>query len=133
MARDLYVKVRPRDAKYFGLHENELLRVLKTLYGVPDAGDYWDVTFVLHVMEDLVMNPLTGDPALFLKKDAGDPDGMLGAYFDDYCMGGIQRFQDLTMATLDKFESKPRVYDDFTFIGVSVRTLRGPPGSFTLD
>jgi len=133
MARDLYVKVRPRDAKYFGLHDNELLRMLKPLYGVPEAGDYWDVTFVLHVMEDLVMNPLTGDPALFLKKDAGDPDGMLGAYFDDYCMGGIQRFQDLTMATLDKFESKPRVYDDFTFIGVSVRTLRGPPGSFTLD
>jgi len=133
MARDLYVKVRPRDAKYFGLHENELLRVLKTLYGVPEAGDYWVVTFVLHVKEDLVMDPLTGDPALFLKKDAGDPDGMLGAFVDDSCMGGKKRFQDLTTATLDKFKSKPRVYDDITFIGVSVRTIPGPPRSFILD
>jgi len=133
MARDLYVKVRPRDAKYFGLHENELLRVLKTLYGAPEAGDYWDVTFVLHVKEDLVMDPLTGDPALFLKKDAGDPDGMLGAYVDDSCMGGNKRFQDLTTATLDKFESKPRVYDDINFIGVSVRTIPGPPRYFILD
>jgi len=132
MARDLYVKVRPRDAKSFGLHENELLRMLKPLYGVPEAGDYWDFIFVLHVKEDLVMDPRTGDPALFLKKDAGDPDG-IGAYVDDSCMGGNKRFQDLTTATLDKFESKPRVFDDFTFIGVSVRTLPGPPRSFTLD
>jgi len=72
MARELYVKVRPRDAQYFRLDENELLRMLKPLYGVPEAGDYWDVTFALHVKEDLVMDPLTGDPALFLKKDAGD-------------------------------------------------------------
>ena len=35
MARDLYVNVRPRDAKYFGLDENELLRMQEPLYGVP--------------------------------------------------------------------------------------------------
>lgn len=133
MARDLYVKVRPRDAKYFGLAENELLRMLKPLYGVPEAGNYWDVTFVLHVKEDLVMNPLTGDPALFFKKVVGDPDGLLGAYVDESCMGGNKRFQDLTTATLGKFESKQRVYEYLTFIGVSVRTLSGPPRSFTLD
>ena len=133
MARELYLKVRPRDAKYFGLAEDELLRMLKPLYGAPEAGDYWDVTFMLHVKEDLVMNPLTGDPALFLKKDVGDPDGLLGADVDDSCMGGNKRFQHMTTATLDKFESRPRVYDDFTFIGVSVRTLLGPPRSFTLD
>jgi len=132
MARDLYVKVRPRDAKSFGLHENELLRMLKPLYGVPEPGDYWEFIFVLHVKEDLVMDPRTGDPALFLKKDAGDPGG-IGAYVDDSCMGGNKRFQDLMTATLDRFESKPRVFDDFTFIGVSVRTLPGPPRSFTLD
>ena len=109
MARYLYVTVRPRDAKYFGMDENELLRILKPPYGLPEAGDYWDVTLVLHVKEDLVMDPLTGDPALFLKKDAGDHDGMLGAYVDDSCMGGNKRFQDLTTDTLDQFESKPRV------------------------
>jgi len=88
---------------------------------------------VLHVNEDLVMNLLTGDPALFLKKDSGDPDGMLGANDDDLCMGGKKSFQDLTTATLDTFEPEPRVYDDFNVMGVSVSTLPGPPRSFTLD
>lgn len=48
-------------------------------------------------------------------------------------MGGNESFQCLTLATLDEFESKPRVWDQLRFIGVSVRTLPGPPRTFTLD
>jgi len=133
MTRDLYIRVRPKDAKYFELEDGDLLRLLKPLYGVADSGDYWDVTFATHVKEDLGMSPLTGDPALFIKRDEDNVDGMLGAYVDDTCMGGNEKFQNLTLATLDKFESKPRVWDQFDFIGVSVRTLPGALRSFTLD
>ena len=133
MTRDLYVRVRPKDAKYFKLQDGELLKLLKPLYGVADSGDYWDATFATHVKEDLGMSPMTGDPALFIKQDKDNIDGILGAYVDDTCMGGNETFQNLTLATLDKFESKPRVWDDFDFIGVSVRTLPGASRSFTLD
>ena len=133
MARELYVRVRKRDAKYFELKAGELLLSRKPLYGIADAGDYWDATFVLHVKEDLGTEPLTGDPALFVKMDGDAPEGILGAHVDDSCMGGNEKFQNLTLATLDKFETKPRVRDDFQFIGVSVWTLLGPPRSFTLD
>ena len=126
MARELYVRVRKSDAKYLELKAGELLRLRKPLYGIADAGDYWDATFVLHVKEDLGMKPLTGDPALLVQMDGGAPEGMLGAYVDDSCMGGNEKFQDLTLATLDRLESKPRVWDDFQFIGASVRTLLGP-------
>jgi len=132
MARSLYVKMPPRDSTYFGLDEDELPRMLKPLYGLPEAGDYWDGTIVLHVKEDLVRDPLTGDPALFLKKDAGDPDEILGAYVDDSCIGGNKKFQDLMTASLDNLESNPRVYDGFTFIGMSVRRLPGSPRSLAL-
>jgi len=106
MARELYVRVRKIHTKYFELKAGELLRWRKQLYGTADAGAYWDATFVLHVKEDLGVEPLTGDPALFVKMDGGAPEGMLGAYMEDSCMGGNEKFHGLTLATLDKFESK---------------------------
>jgi len=87
---------------------------------------------VLHIKKDLAMESHTGDSALFVKMDGCTPDGVLGAYMDDSCMGGNDKFQDLTLATLDKFECKPRVWEEFQFIGVSVRTLLGQPRSFAL-
>jgi hypothetical protein len=46
-AQDLQreVFVRP---ECVDLAPNELLRVVKPLYGLPDSGDYWDETFVNH-------------------------------------------------------------------------------------
>jgi len=58
---------------------------------------------------------------------------MLGAYIDDSCMGGYNRFEDLTTATLDNFESEPWMYHEFTFFGASVCRLAGPPRLFTLN
>lgn len=58
---------------------------------------------------------------------------MPGVCVDDTCMGGNGAFQRLTLSTLDKLKSKPRVWDQFGFIGVSVHTLPGPLRSFTLD
>jgi len=55
------------------------------------------------------MSPMTGDPALFIKQDEEHIDGMLGAYVNDACMGGKETIQNLTLYTLYKFESKPRV------------------------
>jgi len=122
IARDLYGKERPREAKYLGLDENELLRMLEPPYGVPEAGLFWRVALVLLVKEDLVMNSLTSDSVIFLQKDAGDPDGMLGAYVDNSCMVGKKRFQDLTTATFDKFQSEPQANRDVTYIGASMCT-----------
>jgi len=101
MAREPYVRVRKSDAKFFELEAGKLLRFRKPLYGIADAGDYWDAILVLHVKEDLGMELLTGDPALFVKMDCGAPEGMLGACADDSCMGGNEKLQDLTLTTLD--------------------------------
>ena len=109
MRWDLYVRVRSKDAKYPQLLDGELLKLLKPLYGGVDSGDYWDVTFATRVKEGIGMSPMTGDPALFIKKDEEHIDGMLGAYVNDACMDGKETIQNLTLYTLDKFESKPRL------------------------
>eukprot|EP00171_Calliarthron_tuberculosum_P002099 IDg2099t1 len=43
--RDIYIRPKPRDVKYFSLKAGELLHLQKPLYGICDAGDYWGATF----------------------------------------------------------------------------------------
>lgn len=47
--------------------------------------------------------------------------------------GGNESFQDLTLITLTVFEAKPRKWDCFEFVGVSIKTLPGEARSFTLS
>jgi len=48
-------------------------------------------------------------------------------------MGGDTHFQTLTEKTLQRFESKPRVWDNMEFIGVSNKTAPGPPRVLSID
>jgi hypothetical protein len=43
------------------LGEDELLQVIKPLYGLSDSGDYWAETLSAHHMEDLRMTQATAD------------------------------------------------------------------------
>jgi len=67
LSREVFVRPRARDARYFSVHDDEVLQVLLPLYGLPDAKDYWDVTVLDHVENELGMEPLVGDPRLFVK------------------------------------------------------------------
>lgn len=132
-SRQLYLRPRPSDMHLFDLEPDELLRIELPLYGVCDAGDYWDATFRAHIDEDLKMTPLTSDPALFFKRgDKGQLSGILGAYVDDCCMGGDLSFQAECDAMLDKFEGK-KVWDNMEFAGVRVSTAKDKEYRYELD
>jgi len=133
-ARPLYLRPHPADRHLFDLHTDELLRLDLPLYGVCDAGLYWDATLVTHIKDDLGMIPLTSDPALYLKRlPSGVLSGLLGKYVDDCMMGGDRGFQQLTRATLTRFQGKPRMLDNAEFVGVRVSTLPGEPPTFGID
>jgi Reverse transcriptase (RNA-dependent DNA polymerase) len=44
-----------------------VLKLLKPLYGLCDAGDHWSRTYHKHLMEDLNLKPTLNAPALFFK------------------------------------------------------------------
>ena len=133
LSREVFVRPRARDARYFGVRDDEVLQVLLPLYGLPDAGDYWDVTVLDHVENELGMEPLVGDPRLFVKDGSNALQGLLGGCVDDFLMGGDTYFQTLTEKTLQRSESKPRVWDNMEFIGVSIKTAPGPPRVLSID
>lgn len=132
--RQLYLRPRPQDRHLFDLAEDEILRIELPLYGVCDAGDYWNATLTAYIEKDLKMAPLTSDPALYYKRGPdGKLSGLLGAYVDDCLMAGGATFQAATTSMLVKFQGKKRVWDNTEFVGVRVTTARGESPYFTLD
>ena len=116
--REIYI----RPTKEFRLNENQLLRLLKTLYGLTDAGDYWDVTMTNHLKKDLNMSQASLDISIFFKMIRGKLTGMSGMYVDDGIHAGNDEFLKLCDRSQKRFKSKPREMGTFTFAGVRVET-----------
>eukprot|EP00170_Pyropia_yezoensis_P002385 contig_10001_g2389 len=100
MTRDVYLQPRAADREYYGIGEDEVLQLVRPLYGICDAGVYWVATFSAHVEDDLGMVPTTGDPALYVRDGMDGVDGLLGTYVDDSILDGNETIQVLTGATL---------------------------------
>lgn len=83
------------------------------MYGICDAGDYWGIPVQFHIEDDLEMVPTLGDPALYLKVSDGKLEGVMEIYVDDNLNAGTIGFDKFSAESLRKFDSKPRVYDNF--------------------
>lgn len=49
--RKAYLKEKPE----FQLKDDQLLEILRPLYGLADSGDYWHATFLKHLKSDTNM------------------------------------------------------------------------------
>jgi len=83
LARTLYLDPRPEDRHLFDITDEEVLLLVRPLYGVCDAGDYWFVTLQRHVRDDLLMTPLSSDPALYMRKGFNGLVGIMGTFVDE--------------------------------------------------
>lgn len=99
----------------FGINDDEIFRVNMPLYDLCDADDYWGITMMNHLINDLGKQPTIGDPALYVKKSNGKSIGVTGPYVDDVLNARNVDSERRTESTLKKFDTKPRVYDSFEF------------------
>ena len=76
--RDFFVRP-PRELK---LGEGLILKVVKPLYGVPEAGNHWFNTYHRHHLDKLRMSESTYDPCLLYTKDKSS-FGVVGLQTDD--------------------------------------------------
>lgn len=119
LMREVYI----RPTKEFQLSSDQLLRLLKPLYGLADSGDHWNVTMAKHLKADLTMTPTALDISMFFKSVQGRLSGVTGVYVDDSLSAGNNDFLQDTDKTQAKFESREREFDNFTFAGVEVTTV----------
>ena len=79
LKREIYVK----PSREFKLHDGELLKLRKPLYGLPDSGDYWGRTISDHLTNVLGMKKTIGDEAFFYKLRNNSLHGLCVTYVDD--------------------------------------------------
>jgi hypothetical protein len=116
LKREIYV--RPDVMK---LPPDELLQVVKPLYGLADSGDYWHETLTAHHTTKLLMEQSTGDFSFFFRKKDKELYGMSGTHVDDIFQAGKDCFRrSVLKCTADVFDSKPPEEDKFVFTGLEI-------------
>ena len=92
LSRKVYIRPGPE----FNLSKEQLLELLKPLYGLSDAGDYWDVTIVDFTKNDLHMTSTSLDPSFFYRRNetTSELDGLTGIHVDDGLHAGTKEFSE---------------------------------------
>src|SRR5450432_4009543 len=78
--REFYVRPPREMAEELGIGSDNVLKVLKPLYGVPEAGNHWFKTYHTHHVKELGMEQSTYDLCLLHCKE---PFGLVGLQTDD--------------------------------------------------
>ena len=78
--REFYVRPPAELSGQLGIGSNTVLKVVKPLYGVPEAGNHWFRTYHSHHVEKLGMDQSTYDPRLL---QCSEPFGLVGLQTDD--------------------------------------------------
>jgi len=97
--REFYIRPPEELRTELGMQEGTILRVLKPLYGVPEAGNHWFKTYHRHHTENLGMKQSTYDPCLL---QSNKPFGVVGLQTDDSLFLADKNFTDLEINELYK-------------------------------
>jgi hypothetical protein len=81
------------------MEEGTILRVLRPLYGVPEAGNHWFKTYHRHHTENLGMQQSTYDPCLL---QSNKPFAVVGLQTDDTLFLADEDFTELELSELSK-------------------------------
>jgi hypothetical protein len=88
--RDFYVRPPKEINEILQLGKNTILKVIKPLYGIPEAGNHWFNTYHRHHTEKLSMTESTFDPCLLYSHNIGF--GIVGLQTDDTLFLGDNAF-----------------------------------------
>ena len=84
-----------------GIGKNSILKVIKPLYGVPEAGNHWFTTYHNHHIKELGMNSSTYDLCL-LWSNSPNYFGIVGLQTDDTLFLANTTFADAEQRQLEK-------------------------------
>ena len=78
--REFYIRPPPELISLLGASSDCVVKVMKPLYGVPEAGNHWFATYHTHHKENLGMEESTYDPCFLYRSG---PFGIVGMQTDD--------------------------------------------------
>jgi hypothetical protein len=116
--RDVYIK----PSVEFELNANQVLKLLRPLYGLADSGDYGGNTLLNHLKEDLGMKQTVGDPVMFFKMLDNKLQGMCATYVDDALHAGSTVYEGTKERTMKRFMCRDKEMDNVSVSGVEINT-----------
>ena len=121
---DVLLNPKREDKFMFELRDGEILKLILPLCGMGDSKDYWIVTVDKHTKQDLGMRPMASDPSLYIVQQNGSVEGLKGVYVDEFLLAGEKSFQVLTEATIRKFDSREREWENVEFFGNNINSAQ---------
>jgi hypothetical protein len=97
--RDFYIRPPPELLQQLGLPKDSILKVVKPLYGVPEARNHWFKTYHSHHIKELSMDQSTYDPCLLY---SNSPFGIVSLQTDDTLFLGDDVFAEQEQVQLQK-------------------------------
>ena len=79
LERDVYIKAPDE----LGLDEDYVLKVVKPLYGIPESGLHWYLTYLSHHLDTLKMVRAQCDPCVLLRRNQDDLERLILLQVDD--------------------------------------------------
>lgn len=120
-----------RAPKEMDLPEGYVLEVVKPLYGIPESGLHWYMSYLTHHLESLNMVKSKVDPCVLIKRTNDKLTGMILLQVDDSLGFGNKDFLAEEEMASTQFKSKPRsslTTAPSSFNGLTIRKLGpGPP------
>lgn len=92
------------------LPENTVLRVVKPIYGIPEAGFHWYITYLAHHIDTLQIRRSRTYPFLLIKRSNGSLRGLIALQVDDILGLGTPGFLNQEETASQKFLTKTRTY-----------------------
>lgn len=99
---------------------------MKPLYGIPESGLHWYITYSQHHKNDLGMTPTRYDPCLLYLRSENGLQGLTTLQVDDSFGFGANEFLEKEETSMKKFISKPRYdmkegdFKDFNGMNISI-------------
>lgn len=125
----MYRAMKSFNAQYMSYHPQQLnlqqikiWKLRKPLYGLCDAGDYWNKTFQCHAIDDLILSAVQTDPAMYTVNSESSTS-ILGSQFDDIIFCRYNKFLGETKKTKTQFQSKSKAFNTFKLFGASIEKI----------
>ena len=104
LERDVYI----RAPKELGLQPGFVLKVVRPLYGIPESGLHWYLTYLSHHLETLGMHRATADPCVLIKRSNNEIEGLILLQVDDSLGFCTPNFMEDEERASTVFRCKPR-------------------------
>lgn len=104
LERSVYI----RAPSQHGLPPGYILKVVKPLYGIPESGLHWYLTYLTNHLETLKKESARADPCVFIKRDGDQLVGLILLQVDESLGFGREKFLNQEEIASSKIRCKPR-------------------------